>query len=682
MKKSFLIFIPLKFIKFITFLFFAFLFQSAAFGQVITWGNSGGDSNSVSSLVSSGVVSIISTSSAYAALKSDGSVVAWGEASRGGVGGVVSGLSSGVVKLISTNHAFAALKSDGSVVAWGLSSHGGSTTHPVDVSSFLTSGVIDIFSTENGFAALKANGTIKAWGEFCGDVPLINALYTDKVTSTRHGLLIENPKYSSGQWITEIGYFGCNDELFNASDFNSNSGKNFTQVVTTSTATAILKPNGSVYAWGDTATNRGSTFSFQNGVTDQTIASKLTTGVVKLFSNGQSIIALKNDGTLVGWGFPDWGGADINNGKTTTGDPSASIIDIASNQKGYSSIMSDGSIIYWGATWLTPSSSVISSLSSGVVKVFGGDGGWAALKSDGSVVTWGESSQGGDSSTVSSMLLSGVISITSNNGAFAALKNDGSVVAWGNSYGGDISSVSGTLVDVKKIYTNGQSFAALLNTNSAPTNISLSSSSVNENVATGTTIGALSTTDSDSGDTHTYTLVSGTGDTYNASFTISGTLLLTNTALDYETKNSYSILVQTTDSASATYTKSFTITVNDVDEDSDGDGITNNLDNCPSTANADQADTDGDGIGDVCDNAPTVANANQLDTDGDGVGDVSDTDDDGDGVADTDDAFPLDASESADTDGDGIGDSADPDLDNDGVLDTVDNCLYTPTQIN
>ena len=214
--------------------------------------------------------------------------------------------------------------------------------------------------------------------------------------------------------------------------------------------------------------------------------------------------------------------------------------------------------------------------------------------------------------------------------------------------------------------------------NSTPTNISLTSSSVNENVATGTTIGALSTTDSDSGDTHTYTLVSGTGDTDNASFSISGANLLTNTALDYETKNSYSILVQTSDSAGATYTKTFTISITDVDEDSDGDGITNNLDNCPSTANADQLDTDGDGVGDVCDNAPTVSNANQLDTDGDGVGDVSDTDDDGDGVSDTDDAFPLDASESADTDGDGVGDSADPDLDNDGVLDTVDNCLYTP----
>ena len=92
-------------------------------------------------------------------------------------------------------------------------------------------------------------------------------------------------------------------------------------------------------------------------------------------------------------------------------------------------------------------------------------------------------------------------------------------------------------------------------TNSAPTNISLSPSSVNENVATGTTIGALSTTDSDSGDIHTYTLVSGTGDTDNTSFSISGANLLTNTALDYETKNSYSILGFKLRTDTATYTK-------------------------------------------------------------------------------------------------------------------------------
>lgn len=35
--------------------------------------------------------------------------------------------------------------------------------------------------------------------------------------------------------------------------------------------------------------------------------------------------------------------------------------------------------------------------------------------------------------------------------------------------------------------------------------------------------------------------------------------------------------------------------------DTDGDGVCDELDNCPAVANADQADTDGDGNGDLCD---------------------------------------------------------------------------------
>ena len=109
--------------------------------------------------------------------------------------------------------------------------------------------------------------------------------------------------------------------------------------------------------------------------------------------------------------------------------------------------------------------------------------------------------------------------------------------------------------------------------------------------------------------------------------------------------------------------------------DSDSDGIVDQSDNCPTTANANQADTDADGIGDVCDNAPNTANSNQTDSDGDGVGDAEDTDDDNDGVPDTLDAFPTNASESLDSDGDGIGDQADPDADNDGIANENDNCI-------
>ena len=57
------------------------------------------------------------------------------------------------------------------------------------------------------------------------------------------------------------------------------------------------------------------------------------------------------------------------------------------------------------------------------------------------------------------------------------------------------------------------------------------------------------------------------------------------------------------------------------------------------------------------------------DTDKDGVFDKCDTDDDGDGIVDSEDAFPLDSSESVDTDGDGVGNNSDADDDGDGFSD-------------
>jgi mannan endo-1,4-beta-mannosidase len=87
--------------------------------------------------------------------------------------------------------------------------------------------------------------------------------------------------------------------------------------------------------------------------------------------------------------------------------------------------------------------------------------------------------------------------------------------------------------------------------------------------------------------------------------------------------------------------------------DADGDGVPDNVDNCPTNCNLNQLDADGDDIGDVCDgtpgcggcsqpaceascdidndsilntndNCPINCNSNQLDADGDGEGDVCD----------------------------------------------------------
>ena len=107
--------------------------------------------------------------------------------------------------------------------------------------------------------------------------------------------------------------------------------------------------------------------------------------------------------------------------------------------------------------------------------------------------------------------------------------------------------------------------------NVAPTALALSSTSVAENAAVNTTVGTFSTTDPNAGDTFTYSLVGGAGSTNNASFNISGNALRTSAVFDFETKNSYSIRVRTTDQGSLNFERTFTISVTDVAE---GPGLT------------------------------------------------------------------------------------------------------------
>ena len=102
--------------------------------------------------------------------------------------------------------------------------------------------------------------------------------------------------------------------------------------------------------------------------------------------------------------------------------------------------------------------------------------------------------------------------------------------------------------------------------NYPPTDISLSNDSINENTATGTTIGTFSSTSLDPGDTYTYTLVTGTGDTDNASFTISSSSLKNGFIPNYEVKTSYLIRVRSTDSIGQFTEKQFTISINNVNE--------------------------------------------------------------------------------------------------------------------
>ena len=99
--------------------------------------------------------------------------------------------------------------------------------------------------------------------------------------------------------------------------------------------------------------------------------------------------------------------------------------------------------------------------------------------------------------------------------------------------------------------------------NSAPTDLDIDNNTVEENVAPNSVVSTLSTTDPNSTDRFTYTLVTGPGDTDNKAFTIDGNQLKINNSPDYDTNSSYSIRVETTDVSGESYQEQLTINVNE-----------------------------------------------------------------------------------------------------------------------
>lgn len=103
-------------------------------------------------------------------------------------------------------------------------------------------------------------------------------------------------------------------------------------------------------------------------------------------------------------------------------------------------------------------------------------------------------------------------------------------------------------------------------TNVAPTGVALDNTSVAENSEVGSVVGTLTTTDPNAVDTHSYDLVTGTGDTDNDLFDIDGDELITLASFNFEAQSVYTVRIQTTDSEGEVFTDAFTINITDISE--------------------------------------------------------------------------------------------------------------------
>ena len=112
-----------------------------------------------------------------------------------------------------------------------------------------------------------------------------------------------------------------------------------------------------------------------------------------------------------------------------------------------------------------------------------------------------------------------------------------------------------------------QSFTLLsdgsLDINYAPTNISISDTTIVEGQSVETVIGTFLASDPDDDDTHTFVFGIGEGSEDNASFTIDGNVLKSAQEFDFNEQNTYYIRIKVTDNGGLSYEKPFQIQILD-----------------------------------------------------------------------------------------------------------------------
>lgn len=358
--------------------------QVSARGIVVAWGHNGfgelGNATTTIGLTATqakgiggagqltGVVAVADGGYHSLALRSDGSVVAWGDNVAGSLGdGTLTGRATpapvkgvgsaetltGVVAIAGGGYDSLALRSDGSVVAWGSNDSGelGDGTlidrvTPVPVKGVggtgTLNGVVAIAASYEESIALRADGTVVAWGNNPGD---------------------GTPNRLTPVQVSGVGGVG-----------------NLSGVVAVAAgydSSLALRADGTIVAWGDNPygeLGNGTTTKSLTPVQVEGIAGTGTlSGIASIAAGLEHSLALRSDGSVLAWGYNGHG--ELGDGTTTNRSAPVQVLGIG------------------GSGPLT-----------GVLAIGGGESHSLALRSGRSVVAWGNNSAGelGNGTTSSS----------------------------------------------------------------------------------------------------------------------------------------------------------------------------------------------------------------------------------------------------------------------------------------
>ena len=569
-------------------------------GTVVAWGyNDVGQST-----VPQGLSDVIAISAARGyhtvILKRNGTVVAWGY-NQYGQTTVPQGLSD-VIAVSAGGFHTVALKRNGTVVAWGYNEYG-QTTVPQGLSD-----VIAVSAGDSHTVALKSDGTVVAWGynatvpQGLSDVIAISAGGYHTVALKTNGTVVTWGYNNAGQLNVPQELSGVT--AVSAGGFHTLASKN---IIDTSAPTPNLTSimNGSISVSSGSTTNAtslvlsgtnesGSSISVYNGSTLLGSATVLETNwnyttsslthetiynfnIKETDASSNTSVATSNWIITIDQNAPT---IVITRGKTTTllYDPNninnKDIITFTLSEASTNFIIDDitysagslsnftGSGILYTALFTATSNST----TSGTINV--------------AANTFTDSAGNNN-------LSSNTLTIPINTIPFANFSLSPTLINERELYSGTFTSDSPTQPQytilsqpIDNLYISGNTLIAkypfnyreyqnypvqiratsnginiilsftiqILNLPDAPISVNISNNNIPANSPISTVVGTLTTYDNDPNDTFIYQFSSGVGGTDNSYFTIVGNKLYTSQVFNYNTKNTYTIRVKTTDS--------------------------------------------------------------------------------------------------------------------------------------
>jgi len=224
-------------------------------------------------------------------------VLGWGYNGNGQSSPIPAAANSNVKAIACGNRHTVVLKNDGSVLAWGYSSYGQCT-----IPTSANNGVSAIAAGSDHTIALKG-GAVLAWGRNYEGQCTIPASANSGVSAIGGG------QYHSIA-LKDGGVIAWGNNQNGQCTVPNSAKSEVSRIASGYNHTIAVKNDGTVIAWGENnygqclgTDSTGSRLTSTPSGQQVKLAGQILTGVAQIVGGSSNCMAIKSDGTVVGWGY-------------------------------------------------------------------------------------------------------------------------------------------------------------------------------------------------------------------------------------------------------------------------------------------------------------------------------------------------------------------------------------------